>query len=86
MLAHKILKDTTVDISDEAYEHYKLVEEGIKSLSNESEMSWSFCEMDLFSKALRVSKLEGFVLGAAAVGAIVGVTNFVKKRKNKAKK
>ena len=83
MLANKILKETVVDISDEAYEHYKAVNEGIDMLSNTSEMGWNLTQADLFDKAMRVSKMEGFVLGAVAVGAVVGVTKLVKKRKNK---
>ena len=83
MFVNKILNKSMIDISDEAYEHYKAVNDGIESLSNASEMGWNLTQSDLFDKALRVSKFEGFVLGAVAVGAIVGVSKLVKKRKNK---
>ena len=85
MFVNKILSGK-VDISDEAYEHYKTIDEAGKALAKTSGMSWNFTQSDIFDKALRVSKVEGFVFGAVAVAAIVGVTNFVKKRKNKAEK
>ena len=85
MFVNKILNGK-VDISDEAYKHYKTIDEAGKALAKSSGMGWQLTQSDIFDKALRVSKIEGFVLGAVAVSAVVGVCKLVKKHKNKTKK